>query len=346
MSWYALTTLDDARRATTSLLLPVDIGRWLRLALIAFFVGGLGGGSGGGGGGQGTVNYSFDEPLPGFVDGVPSVDALPVRSLLPMVAVVLVVLALLGFGYLLVGSVLEFVFVDGVSRRSVRIRAPFREHLHLGLRLFAFRVLVGLLILALVAIPLAGAVLGGVGLSPALFLLALPVLLVVGLVALVVGVVLQLTTDLVVPTMLAEDRGVLDGWQRVYPLLRSEWEQTALYVLVRYALAIGAAIVVGLVVVLLALVVALPFVVVGGVLYVALLSTGGLGTVGWFVLGVVGALYGLSVVVVGLFVQVPVVTYFRYYALFVLGEFDPALDLVASVRADVGDASDRTDATG
>lgn len=336
MPWYALSTLDDARRATKSLLLPVDRGRWLRLALIAFFVGGLGGGGGsGGGGGQGTVNYSIDE-VPSWVPGeFPPLEAPPVRSVAAVVAAIVVLVALLGLAYLVIGSVMEFVFVEGVRRQNVRIRAPFRTYLRPGLRLFGFRVFVGLLIFVLVAIPIVGAVLGGLSLSPAFFLLLLPVVFVVGFVALAVGIVLQLTTDFVVPTMLEEDRGVLDAWRRVLPLLRAEWQQAALYVLVRYALAIGAAIAVGLVVVLLALVVALPFVVVGGLLYAVLASMGGPGTAGWLVLGVVGALYGLAVVLVSLFVQVPVVTYFRYYALFVLGEFDSSLDLVSSLRADV-----------
>ncbi|SFL10018.1 hypothetical protein SAMN04487950_2446 [Halogranum rubrum] len=334
MPWYALSTLDDARRATTSLLLPVNRGRWLRLALIAFFVGGLGGG--GGGGGQGAFNYSTDE-VPPWTGEFPPVDTLPIRSILAAVAALVVVLALLALVFLAISSVMEFVFVDGVRTRDVRIRAPFRQHFRPGLRLFGFRVILGVLVFALVAIPIGVAIFAGVTLSPAFLLLLLPIVFFVGLLALAVGVVLQLTTDFVVPTMLVEDRTVLDAWRRVFPLLRVEWEQTALYVLVRYALAIGAAIAVGLVVVLLALVVALPFAIVGGILYFALVSTGGPGTVGLVVLGLLAALYGLAVILVSLLVQVPVVTYFRYYALFVLGEFDVTLDVVPSFRSETGE---------
>lgn len=336
MPWYALSALSDARDATKSLLVPVDRGQWLRLALIAFFVGGVGGG---GGGGQGSVNFSGEEFPMSFPDGVPPVDMPPLRSVLAVVAAVVVLLFLVALVYLAIGSVLEFVFVEGVRSQDVRIRAPFRAYLRPGLRLFGFRVTVGLLVGALVAIPIAGAVLGGVGLSPAFLLLLVPVVIFVGVLALVVGIVLQLTTDFVVPAMLTEDRGVLDGWRRVWPTLRAEWEQAALYVLVRYALGIGAAIAVGLVVILLALVVALPFVLIGGLMYAILVAMGGPGLGGWLVLGFVGLLYGLAVVVVSLFVQVPVITYFRYYALFVLGELDETLDLVATFRSDDEDAS-------
>lgn len=331
MPWYALSTLDDARRATTSLLLPLDPGRWLRLALIAFFVGGVGGGSSGGG--QGSVNLSSSDFPTGTPGEFPPIDLPSVQSLVPLVAAALVSLFVIALAYLAIGSVMEFVFVEGATTRTVRIRRPFRQYARLGLRLFAFRVLLGLLVFTVVAVPIAATILGGLTLSPALFLLVIPVLVLLGLLALVVGVVLQLTTDFVVPTMLAEERGVFDAWRRVLPLLRTEWEQAALYVLVRYVLAIGAAIAVGLVVILLALVVALPFVVVGGGLYFVFVSMGGPGLVGWVVLSLVGALYGLAVVLVSLLVQVPVVTYFRYYALLVLGEFDVSLDLVPSMHS-------------
>ena len=47
--WYAFAALSDARDATEDLLWPIDRGRWLRLALIALFVG-VGGGAPTGGG--------------------------------------------------------------------------------------------------------------------------------------------------------------------------------------------------------------------------------------------------------------------------------------------------------
>ncbi|SDM20907.1 hypothetical protein SAMN04487949_1282 [Halogranum gelatinilyticum] len=331
MSWYALSALGDARDATKSLLVPVDRGRWLRLALIAFFVGGVGGG-GGGGGGQ-SVNVSNGDFSGQFPGGIPTGELPPVQSIAAVVAALVLVVLLVALILVAIGSVMEFVFVEGVRTRDVRIRGPFRTYLRPGLRVFGFRVLAGLGIFLLVALPIAGIVLAGVTLSPALLLLAIPIAILVGIVGLVVGVVLQLTVDFVVPAMLAEDRGVLDGWRRLWPILRREWEQAALYVLVRYALGIAAAIAVGLVVVLLALVVALPFLLVGGLLYALLVALGGPGLAGWLALGFVGLLYGLAVVIVSLFVQVPVVTYFRYYALFVLGEFDEGLDLVATFRA-------------
>jgi hypothetical protein len=53
------------------------------------------------------------------------------------------------------------------------------------------------------------------------------------------------------------------------------------------------------------------------------------------ILGAAGALFVVSVVTLWLFVQVPVVTYLRYYALLVLGDVEAPLDLVSDRRTAV-----------
>jgi hypothetical protein len=93
---------------------------------------------------------------------------------------------------------------------------------------------------------------------------------------------------------------------------------------VRLVLGAAAAVVVGLAVGLGALVVALPFVLVGG----AVVATVGLQGVGLVVLVALGAVFFLSVLLLSVVVQVPVVTYFRYYGLLLLGRLDGRLDLV------------------
>jgi hypothetical protein len=80
-----------------------------------------------------------------------------------------------------------------------------------------------------------------------------------------------------------------------------------------------------------ALALAVPFVVVGG--GVVLLA--GLGPASGAVLLVLGILYVLLVVVVWLVVQVPLQTFLRYYALFVLGDAEPEFDAVPDARAAV-----------
>ena len=342
MPWNAIDALDDARWAAQSILLPFDAGRWARLAVVALFV--AGGGTPSfqtGGGGGGDVNVPV-EPGPG---GAPPFDVSP-RTLLLAVGGLLVAALLVGLLWAFVGAVMEFVLVDGLRRREIRIRGPFREFLGRGLRLFGFRVGVGLLTLAVFAVPFVLVLLLGAAV-PVGFLLIFPLLLAAFLLGLVVAVVLRLTTDFAVPTMLAEDRGVLSAWRRLLPLFRSEWKEVGIYLVVRLVAGIAAAIAVGLVTALAAVIVAIPFLLVGGLVFFALGgSLPALGAVGWALLAVVGLGFLLAVIAVGAAVQVPVVTYFRYYALFFLGATDERLDLVADLRGLGGDGDDRDDGDG
>jgi len=346
--------LDDAARATRSFLLPIDRGRWLRLALIAFFVGGIGGAGGGGGGNVPASDPDTGTGLPG-VDGLPGLPgpdaggALPgplpnAGTLLLFAAVVVGLLVLLVLGYALVGAVLEFVLVDGLVAREVRLRGPFRRRFREGLRLFGFRLGVGLLVLGGGAAAVGVTVLAGVGVSVTFLVLLIPLLLVGLALGLVVLVVLTLTTDLVVPTMVATDRGVLGAWRRLAPVLRARWTQVGLYLVVRLVLGVAAAIAVSLLGLLAAAVVAVPFLVVGGVVFLAL-SAAGAGPVVTAVLVVgLGLLFLLALLVAFALVQVPVVTFFRYYALFVHGFLAPELDLVGELRGD--DGSEEPDGLG
>ena len=334
MPWNAIDALDDARWAAQSFLLPIDRGRWLRLAVIAFFVaGGSGGGSGGSGG-----NVSVPtEPGPGG-GGLPfDIDPQTVA----IVAVGLLVAAfLLMILWAFVGAVMEFVLVDGLRTREVEIRGPFRGFLGNGVRLFVFRVALLLVLFAIIAVPILGLVFSA-SMAPIGLVVVLPLLLAAVVLGLLVAVVFRLTTDFVVPTMLAEDRGVLSAWRRLWPLFRREWKEVGVYLVVRLVAGIAAAIAVGLVMTLLTLVVAIPFLIVGALIFFGLGgSVPALGTVGVVLLGLLVFLFVLALIAVGAVVQVPVVTFFRYYALFFLGAADDRLDLVTHLRGRRGDNSD------
>jgi len=326
-NWYAFVALSDARDATEDLLWPVDRGRWLRLALIALFVG-VGGGaptggnanvpSGGGGGGGAPPDF----PAPSMPDP---------GSVAAIVLGILVLVLVLALVWSVVGAVMEFVLIAGLRDRDVSIRDPFREQFWPGMRLFGFRLVVGLGSLVLIGLPLLAVFGLGIGVSPALLVLLVPLVILFGIVALVSSVVLGLTTDFVVPTMLTEERGVIDSWRRLWPTLRGEWKQTVLYIVAKFVLGIAVSLAVSLVVLLAALIVAIPFALVGGALFFAA-SAAGAQTVGWVFVGILIALYVLVLIVVGLIVQVPALTFVRYYSLSVLGMLVPELDLVGVER--------------
>lgn len=353
MSWRAIDALADARTETTELLFPFDPGTWLRLALVAVFVGaGTGNASvgvnTGGSVSTGAPEFALSDLPGGFpFDGAPPLDpsALPgQRTLLLAAAALAGVALLLAVAFALVSSTMEFVLVSGLADREVRIRGPFARQFRNGVRLFGFRAGVVALAAVVVGAPLALIVLGGAALGPELLLAAVPVLLLGVVVGLCVAFVLRFTTDFVVPTMLVEDCGVLAGWRRFLSALRPEWEEFALYVLVRFALGIVAGALFAGSALFLAVLLALPFVLMAGAVFAAAFLSGGVTPLAAALLAVVGLLYAAAVAAASAVLLAPVVTFFRYYALYVLGGVDSDLDLVGppSAAPDGGRAAGST----
>lgn len=344
MSLHALDDIEDAIEATKTFLLPFDWGRWLRLAVVVVFMGGLGGnvpsntgsvgdfgGSGGTGGASGVPFGPSGMPdLPGGFAGM---------ELLVLVGVVIAVLLLLGLVFGIVGAVMEFVFVESLRSDEVHVRQYFRRHFGRGIRLFGFRLVLGLL--ALLVLAAVGAAIGfgviggslstwGPGQFLGAFLLLLPFLLVVFLFyALVNG----FTTTMVVPTMLHTDRAVLDGWRRFWPTLRGNLKEYAMYSLMVIVLHIAAGIITGIGILVVLFVLAIPFGIVGFGTFLA--GGGSFSLPVLAVFGVLGALFFVVFLLLSALVRVPIKAFFRFYALLVLGDTDRDLDLIPTLRAEV-----------
>lgn len=333
MPWYAVEALDDALDATKALLAPTDAAQWLRLALVVFFLGGA----------AGTPSVTFGGSTGGPTVGAPGPAGGEVR--LPFspetavsVAVAVFLLAVtLAVLYALVGSVMEFVFVESLRRQRVRIRRYADQHLERALRLFGFRLALG----ALVVVPAGGVVVAALSVlggeprvSLALLAVSVPLLALFGVGVAAVDV---FTTHFVVPVMIGRNVGVLAGWRRLWPTLTREWEQYGAYALVRFGLALVAGVVTSA---------------VGGVVGAVLFAP--LAVAGWaagpalgdpaallsnpLALGVALAFaagYLLALAAVMAVVLVPVHTYLRYHALLVLGDTDGDLDLIPNLRRDL-----------
>ena len=330
MTLYALQDIDDAIDATRSFLWPFDLGRWLKLAVVVFFIGGSGGSSVNPGQFSNTASTDSPPMDPGTMPSLSEItNALGTTEwLLVAGAVALIVLLVLVLSF--VSAVMEFVFVESLSRERVAIREYWRGWWRAGGRLFGFRLVVGLLSLTVAG----GAILaalwplleGGGGFSVAALLLAIGVALVVTLVSSLVN---GFTTQFVVPVMITGNLTVLGAWRRFWPTMVGQWKQYLAYVFLRLVLSIAVAVVVGVVSALGALVLAIPFGVLA-LLGAAVLTVSQVA--GWAVILLAGALFVVTLLVLSLFVSVPVQTFLRYYALLVLGDTEAAFDLVDEQR--------------
>ena len=327
MALYALDDVDDAYGITRAFLTSIDRTAWLKLAFVVFFVGGAGANFSG-------TNFSTGDA--GTDPGTPPVEEFPTFDPGPnfwllvgglVLAAVVVALALF-----FVAAVMEFVFVESLRTEVVSIREYWGRYWRKGLSLFGFRLVVWLFVLA--SFLLVGGLFfaplvfdaGGFGASALLLLLLVPVFLVL---AVIVGLVDGFTTNFVVPIMILEDRGVLDGWRRLWPTIRAQWKQYLAYAVVAFVLSLVGGIAVFIVTAILVVVLLIPFGVlfaVGVGLTVVFEPVG----IAWLV--VTGLLFALAAIVVAALVQVPVQTYLRYYALLVLGDVDESFDIIPEQR--------------
>jgi len=331
MSWYAVDSVDEAIDASQSLLSPIELGKWLRLALIALFVGVGGGG----------VSVFFNlvslpsslpaEPTPAPTE--PSVEALPIEPVVVAAIVGVTVLVTLALG--LLSETLRLVFYDALRTGTVRIRGPARRRFGQALRLFGFKLFVGIVF----ALPFVVVIGVGATLSWAAFSVGEVVLIGVAVFAALGSMlwilanlfIMRVTQEFVTPVMVRTDSGVLAGWGRFWPVLRENLAQFGVYVVVHFllllAISIGqslvGAIVFGIIGTVGALVGFLVVVGVFGGLSGALASTIGLVAVGAVVL-----LTLLVTAIVFLPIKVVVLTYVFSYELSVLGAADEELRLL------------------
>ena len=313
MSWYAIDAVEDGLDVTRGFLLPFDLRRWLTLAVMVFFLGGAGGAGSGASNGATSTGPAGPTTLPGGIE-------LSEGELMTIVVAAVLVFVVLALVFGLIGAIMRFVFVDALRTREARIRGRFGPRAGKGLRLFLFELAVVLVILAPVAVALVPLLIGGA--SVVLVLLAIPFVLLFGLVG---GLALLATNEFVVPVMIAEDRGVLDGWRRFWPTLRAEWKQFGVYLVVRIVLGIAVSFVAGIV----TGVIAVPLAILG-----ALAFFGPMGSVAMPVLVAVAVPLVLLFLALALLVQVPLQTYLAYFALLVLGDANAAFDLIPTYRAE------------
>lgn len=331
MVLHALEDVEPAFAATRSLLTPIEIDQWLKLAFVAFFIGGPAGNilSTPVNGGGGSVNAPFGPAVPALAGDFPVGPGLAVA--------VIAVFAIVGLLFVLIGSVMEFVFVESIRTERIRIREIWRDRWRQGLRLFAFRLGLGLLFAAifggLAAFILSPIVRGptGTGLSIVLVVLLVPLGLVVGLAGALVN---SFTTLFVVPIMLLTDSGVLSAWRPLWASIRANPWQYAAVALVVFILYIAAGIVVGLVIAVPAFLLLLP---VAPIAVAGFALIQGIPVLGILLVVAAAIVYGGGLLALAAVIQVPVIGFIRYYAMFVLGDIDPELDAIPEIRASIRD---------
>jgi hypothetical protein len=329
----AIDAISPAFQHTKEQLLhPFRAAQWAKLALVGFLAGELS--SGGCHGGSGFQLPTRPSGGQRFLDlPSPNVNPMLYASLIALLIVLAVVFWIL---LLYVSSVMRFVLFDSVVAKRCEIRRSWGRRHGAGLRyfvwqlLFLFAMVAGLTVL--VGVPAAFALAAGWLKDPRQHLIPfilggmLLFFVVMGFILLCL-VVHVLTKDFVVPEMALENIGAIEGWRRLLPALKSEKGSYAGYIGMKIVMALGAAVVVGIVTFIVILILLIP---VGGFGVVAVMigKTAGLTwnlytitlavVVGCIVLAVL--LYLVS------FISVPAIVFFPAYSIYFFASRYPTLD--------------------
>ncbi|MGA8430299.1 MAG: hypothetical protein WB729_10795 [Candidatus Sulfotelmatobacter sp.] len=251
---------------------PFRIGQWTRLAFVGLLAGELGS--------NGCNRSNFRIPhnpetvphigFPGSMGhGFPGLGSLGIDHALLAALIAAVVVAALAIGIILmyVSSVMRFILFDSIIARECHIRLGWSRRLGPGWRYFLWKLGYVLLffagIVVLVGIPAAFAFGAGWFREPkehlAAFALGGGLLLLAFLIfVFVAAVIFVLTKDFVIPQMALENIGAMEGWRRLWPMLKADMGAYVGYIAMKIVLAIVVGILVAIAAVILGVFFAVP----------------------------------------------------------------------------------------
>jgi hypothetical protein len=312
---------------------PFRIGQWTRLAFVGLLAGELGV--------HGCNRSNFQFPAhPGVTPHIHFPGSLGVDYplLIALMASALVAGFAIGIIIMYISSVMRFVLFDGVVTRECHIRQEWNRRIGEGWRYFVWRL--GYLLLSLAAvvivlgIPAALAYFVGwfrepkehlAGLIFAGGLLAILLLAF----AIATAVVLVLTKDFVVPQMALENIDAMEGWRRLWLMMKPELGSYAAYIVMKIVLAIVTGILMAVATLILGLIMVVPSIGIG-ILAVITGKTAGLTwNVHTIALAVaIGCVLLATFLYLASLIYVPAIVFFPAYSIYFFAARYPRLAAV------------------
>jgi len=314
---------------------PFRFQRWARLALVCLITGEFTGGGGFSG------NFNYPRPRSRGGDSLLNPEQFDWRllhSFLPWIIAGVALLLLLVLLWVYVASVYRFVLFDSVLYDRCELKGSWgrwepygRSYFFWCLSLF-LAVSIGLLLL--IGGPIFFAWRAGLFHNPREHLVAL---ILGGLVLLFVlfaffvlsALVALFAKDFCVPLMALEKLGVLDAWRRLLPMLGAEKMAFTGFVLMKIVLAMGSAIIFGIITLLALVAVAIPLVIAGVVLFFVGKAVGlawNLATISIVV--ILGGIILTGILYLIALMSTPPMVFFQSYVLHYFGARYPTLGAV------------------
>lgn len=331
MSWYVIDAVDRAVERTRKCLIePFDLWKWIKLSIIALFLGGGGGGNfNGSGNSYGGSEPDMSQIPAGLNEVMDSIyNFISSYSLMSIIIGVILALVLFALVMRIVGSIMEFVFVGSLVSNDVQIRKYFKMYFGKGISLFVLRFLLGLVVLLVfILLGLASLSMAGISISDLsdpssiddgkllmLFASAMIFGIFILLVVSVIMGIIESFINLAIPVSMYSECSIFSGLSRVLAQFRNEWKQVVIYWLGRAVLIIA----VGIAVAILGLIIGVIIVILMGLADLALyyiLSSLVADTTVWMVLIPVIVIEFFLLIFAMVFVGMPAKVFMKYHML-------------------------------
>ena len=322
-------------RTKRQLFVPFRFERWGRLAIVCLVLGDFAGG----GGYTRNINIPWQPDrthLPQTASWL--VDWSQVQPFLPLLIIAAVLVFALSVLWLYMASVYRFVLFDSVLYDRCELKGAWGRWERAGRRYFWW------LIALFLSVAAYSLLLGG-GAAFAMWRLGIlrhpgnhVLLLVLGgfalvciLAALFVATALAavFAKDFCVPLMAIEDLGMLDAWRRLLPMLAAEKMPFGGYILMKIVLAVGSAIIFGVISLLALFVVGIPLALAGAAIFFAGKAAG----LAWgfpviVAVAIVGAILLTGIFYLLALISTPPMVFFQAYAIYFFGSRYPALGVI------------------
>ena len=306
---------------------PFRFGQWTRLALVGLFAGEMSSGGG--------CNFNFSTHTPSNHRNFVAVAHPNWELLAPLLIIAIIALPVIWCLLIYLNSRMRFVLFDSIIAKRCELGRMWRERRGPAFQYFIWQILFFLATIAgtaiLLGVPALAAFLLGWFTAPRQHLAALILggisLFFVLMLWLLLSITIQVfTKDFVVPQMALEDLSAFEGWRRLWTMLQSEKGSYAGYGGMKFILAIGAAVGVGILAVIIIILLLIPF---GGIGAIAVIAGKAAGFT-WNVFTitaaiVVGSIFLLIVFYAVSLISVPVMVFFPAYSIYFFAARYPQL---------------------
>jgi len=326
------SAFDHTRQQLTQ---PFRFGQWARLALLGLATGEISSGGGCNFHGLGDLPSKLHRQTEYFGDPSNPLSRLGLdwAAIASILVVAIVGFIILGLVWVYVASISRFVLFESVLRKHCELGAGWQRWQGQGMRFFGWQLALSAVSLAVAAIlflplllPVLATMRNHQEPGPGILLALLPMILVFGVFAVAMMLIAVLAKDFVVPLMAIDNIGVIEGWRRLFGMMKQDGLNYAGYIGMKIILNIGAAVLFGILSFIVALIVGIP---VGIVAVIVIIAAKGVGLT-WNVFTITAAvvtaliLFAILLYLVAL-VCVPVAVFFPAYAIYFFAERYPAL---------------------